>query len=100
MDFETSECYISCHSPSSKSNYLVYEYKSVLDLYALSSQNALSNIRARKIASVGYVSVSAFQEEMKHVYYSEQNLQISGTVCEILVDLFGLKICKWLEHAV
>ena len=39
-----------------------------------------------------------FKRETKHVYYNEHNFQFSGTVCEILVDLFGLKICKWLEH--
>ena len=31
-------------------------------------------------------------------YCSEQNFQFSGTVCEILVDLFRLRIWKWLEH--
>ena len=39
-----------------------------------------------------------FKREIGRVYCNEQNFQFSGTVCEILVDLFRMKILRWLEH--
>ena len=39
-----------------------------------------------------------FKREIWRVYCNEQNFQFSGTDCEMLVDLFRMKIWRWLEN--